>query len=42
VLAGPKGSEGKPRYAIVRDPAGAVAALYDPGPAAPGAGSTSG
>lgn len=42
VLAGPKGSPGKPRYAIVRDPAGAVAALYDPGPAIPGAGSTSG
>lgn len=28
ILAGPKGKEGSPRYCIIRDPAGAVAALY--------------
>ena len=33
VLAGPKGAGGA-RYCIIRDPAGAVAALYEPSPAA--------
>ena len=40
VVAGPKGKPGSQRYAVIRDPAGAVAALYEPGAA--GAGSTSG
>lgn len=30
VIAGPKGKEGSPRYCVIRDPAGAVAALYQP------------
>ena len=28
VLAEPRGNPGSPRYAVIRDPAGAVAALY--------------
>ena len=39
VLAGPKGKPGSQRYAVIRDPAGAVAALYEPGAAA-GSGET--
>jgi predicted enzyme related to lactoylglutathione lyase len=31
VVAGPKGEAAKGRYCVVRDPAGAVAALYQPG-----------
>jgi predicted enzyme related to lactoylglutathione lyase len=31
VLAGPKGAGGGARYCVIRDPAGAVAALYAPG-----------
>jgi predicted enzyme related to lactoylglutathione lyase len=30
VLAGPKGEAGQPRYAVIQDPAGACAALYQP------------
>lgn len=31
ILAGPKGTEAQGRYAIIRDPAGACMALYQPG-----------
>jgi predicted enzyme related to lactoylglutathione lyase len=31
VVAGPKGMGGKSRYCVIKDPAGAVAALFDPG-----------
>ena len=30
IVAGPKGKEGSPRYCVIRDPAGAVATLYQP------------
>lgn len=30
VVAGPKSMGGRARYAVIRDPAGAVAALYEP------------
>lgn len=30
VIAGPKGMEGHGRYCVIRDPAGAVAALFEP------------
>ncbi len=30
ILAGPKGGPGSPRYAVIQDPAGACAALYQP------------
>lgn len=30
VVAGPKGMGGQGRYAVIRDPAGAVAALFEP------------
>jgi hypothetical protein len=32
VVAGPKGMSGASRYAVIRDPAGAVAALFEPAP----------
>jgi hypothetical protein len=32
VVAGPKGMSGGSRYAVIRDPAGAVAALFEPAP----------
>ena len=32
VVAGPKGGLGQDRYCVIRDPAGAVAALYEPAP----------
>lgn len=33
VLAGPRGTPETGRYAVIRDPAGAVAALFEPPPA---------
>ncbi len=32
VIAGPKGAAGQERYCVIQDPAGAVAALYQPKP----------
>ena len=40
ILAGPKGMGSAGRYAVIRDPAGAVAALIQPDPAEPRSAST--